>query len=310
VRFWPARAGSVTVPAPMRFLLGFLVTACAAPRAPAPAFAPPPIRSAQPAMVTDPDPEPTAADTPPRAQPKLAEPLGWVLPVDHGVRADRAGEGEFRAPRYHGMHNGVDLLAPLGTPVLSPCDGRARAGKNSSHGKWLHVACELPRRDGLQRTLWASFFFAHLSSQAFADEALHSVRRGETIGAVGKTGNASAASVAAHLHLEAIVHETEASALAERHSGRDQSDTDAAHELREAIRSACLEPNGFARRGNELWRARRVDPVVLLECFGADKPAYTRPAGEMAEASRRWSAIYTATSFDIDTEFVPSAGDQ
>ncbi len=262
----------------------------------------PPVRSApiaadpaplEPARIAAPAPAPAE---PPRALPRWV----WVLPVDHGIRADRGGAGGFLAPRAHGKHNGIDLLAPLGTPVRAPCAGKARAGQNSSHGKWVQLVCALPSELGLEPARRVSLFFAHLKDVAGLGEAMAEVAAGAELGSVGKTGNASSAIIAAHLHLEAIVHDDEPSALAEHHSGRDQSDTRGAREVGGALSSRCLGPAGLASKAESLWRARRADPFVLLVCLGAEKPAYTRPSGKLAEASYPWSSEYSATGFDVD----------
>jgi murein DD-endopeptidase MepM/ murein hydrolase activator NlpD len=250
------------------------------------------------AVVTASAPEPTAVASATPIAPLPAR-FGWVLPLDHGVRGDRAGRGWFLAPRYHGKHNGVDLLAPIGTAVLAPCSGKAVVGKNSSHGKWAHVVCPLPAELGATRTYYVSFFFAHLSRVAFDDADTHDVSLGDTVGAVGKSGNAAGASVAPHLHLEAAVQDSELAALAERHSGRDNSDTDGSREVAPLLASRCLEPNELAR-DDEIWRNRRVDPFVLLTCLGADRPGYQKPKGSLAESSHRWSEQYRAR-FDVDS---------
>jgi hypothetical protein len=144
-----------------------------------------------------------------------------------------------------------------------------------------------------------------LTDVAGLGDAMSEVAEGAVLGSVGKTGNASAAIVAAHLHLEAILQDTEESALAERHSGRDQNDTQAAREVDGFLRAKCLDPSGLAPKGSELWRARRADPFILLTCFGANKPAYTRPSGKLALASYPWSSEYSAKSFDVDRETLP-----
>ena len=224
-----------------------------------------------------------------------------MLPVDHGLRADRGGAGGFLAPRAHGSHNGVDLLAPLGTPVLAPCAGKARAGKNPSHGKWVQLVCPLPSALAFAAERRASIFFAHLGDVADFEGSSRDVAAGVALGTVGKTGNASAAVIAAHLHLEISLHDDEAGALAESHSGRDQTDTRAAHEVDAFLRERCLGPSGLARGSEPSWRARRVDPFVLLTCFGAKKPPYAKPAGKLAEASYPWSSQYSAQAFDVDS---------
>lgn len=294
----------------MRFAFAFVVSGCAtAAPAGAPPSAPPPAAAAAPTTaqaVTPPPPTPEASVPVVDENPRF----GWVLPLDHGIRNDKGGQGAFLAPRYHGQHNGVDLLAPLGTAVLAPCAGEARAGHNSSHGKWLHLICALPRELGLDPGARVSLFFAHLSSVTVDESEAHAVKLGERVGAVGKTGNASGAAVAPHLHFEAIVQDSSDAALAERHSGRDQSETEAGRALAGEFARGCLAETGLGRKEGELWRARRVDPFVLLICLGAEKPAYSRPSGKLAEASYPWSTSYTATSFDVDTVSLGAPSEQ
>ncbi|MBK7583969.1 MAG: M23 family metallopeptidase [Myxococcales bacterium] len=248
---------------------------------------------------------------PPSAPPQVspapveAPSFHWVLAVDHGIRGDKAGAGGFLAPRSHGSHNGLDLLAPLGTPVLAPCSGKARAGRNPSHGKWVHLVCPLPAQLGLGRGRHASFFFAHLNDTAELGAEFGVAPAGGVVGSVGKTGNASGGAVSPHLHFEAIIHDTEANALAETHSGRDQSETAAAGELGLALQQRCLGPSGLEAHHKLIWRARRIDPFVLLVCLGAAKPTFKRPPGKLGEASYAWSTAYQATGFDVDSQALP-----
>lgn len=295
----------VTVRRVKAFAFGALAVAggCAAPQPPAVAAPPTEVR----APAEAPRPRPSADAAPPPEPAAPPEPWAWVLPVDHGIRADRGGGGAFLAPRAHGSHNGVDLLAPVGTPVRAPCAGKARSGQNSSHGKWAQLVCPLPSELGLPKERRVSVFYAHLQQiEGLGDEPKH-VALGAALGTVGKSGNASSNIIAAHLHLELAVHDDEQHALADRHSGREQSDSAGAHELDAALRSRCLEPEGIAREGEPLWRARRADPFVILTCFGARKPPYTRPQGKLAEASFAWSTRYRAKTFDVDREgFAPA----
>jgi murein DD-endopeptidase MepM/ murein hydrolase activator NlpD len=261
----------------------------------------------------EPEPAPAlaraAAQPPvPPSVPPLKPTFSWVLPVDHGVRNDDGGEGGFLAPRYHGRHNGLDLLAPLGTPVLAPCEGKARAGESRSFGRWVQLVCALPNELGAGRTLFASFFYSHLSKTVAVRGRQPAepiaVRRGASVGAVGKSGNASGAKIAPHLHLEVTIHADEASALADTHSGRDQSSTPAAELFLRELTRRCLEPNGLAPRSGASSRARRVDPFLLLVCLAGDKPAFSTPRAPLDRAAERWSLHYSAARFQVDA---PSA---
>jgi peptidoglycan hydrolase CwlO-like protein len=111
----------------------------------------------------------------------VAMPSGWagtleVCPVD-GPRA--FGDG-FGAPRYAGgyhLHAGVDILAPLGTPIRAPFDGTARASQNTLGGLAVYVYGA------------AGYVYnAHLSG--YSDRSNGPVQAGDVIGYVGSTGDA------------------------------------------------------------------------------------------------------------------------
>ncbi len=228
--------------------------------------------------------------------------VGWVLPVDHGIRADKAGQGQFLAPRYHGKHNGVDLLAPIGTPVLAACAGEAIQGVLGGYGRVVKLVCPLPADWGKG---YLSLFYSHLSKQLLTTDVYTRVELGQELGAVGKSGNASGASVMPHLHLELIVHPTERAAKDETHSGRDQSDNQAAGALVAQIEERCLAPAGVELSAG-MRRHRRLDPYVVLSCMGAKKPALTPANGALRGASTPWHALYTARESNPDITLLPT----
>ncbi len=85
-------------------------------------------------------------------------------------------------------HEGVDIFAKRGTPVVAAVDGRiSRTGNTGLGGKqvWL--------RDGI---LGNSLYYAHLDS--IMVQSGTSVKIGDTLGTVGSTGNAEGG--APHLH--------------------------------------------------------------------------------------------------------------
>lgn len=75
------------------------------------------------------------------------------------------------------QHQGVDIFAPRGTPVLAVAPGVARASSNRLGGKVIWH-----RTDKGQ-----NFYYAHLDSQAISRKR---VKVGDTLGFVGNTGNA------------------------------------------------------------------------------------------------------------------------
>jgi hypothetical protein len=94
------------------------------------------------------------------------------------------------------LHKGVDIAAPMGTPVLAAADGViARTGVDPGYGRFIEVA-----HKGGMGTL-----YGHLS--AFEVRPGMAVRLGQPIGRIGSTGS----STGAHLHFE--VHDPHGRAL-------------------------------------------------------------------------------------------------
>ncbi len=108
------------------------------------------------------------------------------------IRNDSRGDGFFAAKRSGSrVHNGIDLLANMGTPVLAARSGLVIEA-TSSKGMGNYVI--LKHSGGL------TTIYGHLSSIDTKKGML--VRQGEIIGRVGKTGNANHPDMLPHLHFE------------------------------------------------------------------------------------------------------------
>ena len=153
--------------------------------------------------------------------PKLAKPLPPGLPTGGATDMPRAGVGVggasssgqsgsssyggssyggFRAPPAYAlsarpssrslfMHEGVDLVASTGTPVVAAADGIVvGAAPNGRYGNWIRL-----EHGGKLATV-----YGHLSGFASGLQPGMVVSRGDVIGYVGSTGR----STGAHLHFE------------------------------------------------------------------------------------------------------------
>lgn len=111
------------------------------------------------------------------------------------VRHDPHGQGVFGAPRSgRRLHRGIDLVAPVGTPVRAVQGGWVTVvQRDRGMGNYVVIR----HHDALET------LYAHLS-RLDVRPGQH-VRQGATIGTVGKTGNARARDMAPHLHFE--IHE-------------------------------------------------------------------------------------------------------
>jgi murein DD-endopeptidase MepM/ murein hydrolase activator NlpD len=113
-----------------------------------------------------------------------------MVPVD-GIRVSQVPDN-FSAGRGGRAHNAHDLLAKRGTPVLAADDGRIiRLASNALGGITIYAT------DPAQRLV---YYYAHLDSYAPGLKAGASIGKGELLGFVGSTGNAT--DTAPHLHFQ------------------------------------------------------------------------------------------------------------
>ena len=92
------------------------------------------------------------------------------------------------APRSGGRtHKGVDMAAARGTPLVAMDNGKIRLGWHYAGGRQVYVYAD----NG------TFYYYAHLSGYASGLSSGQRVAKGQTIGYVGSTGNASTS----HLHL-------------------------------------------------------------------------------------------------------------
>lgn len=110
-----------------------------------------------------------------------------VSPVPGGFTSSGFGNRVDPFTGANSFHEGLDLCAPRGTPVVAPADGVVRfAGTRSGYGLTIGI----DHGNGI--TTW----FAHVGS--FKVSVGQSVKRGQTIATVGTSGRATAP----HVHYE------------------------------------------------------------------------------------------------------------
>lgn len=151
---------------------------------------------------------PTDDDNPPPRVP-AASPAPAATPVDGNsststspllipVRDVQAGQLQdtFADARGEGrMHDAIDIMAPAGTPVLAVADGHVEKLFTSKPGGLTLYQFDPTRTH--------AYYYAHLQGYAPGIVEGKALRRGETIGYVGATGNADPA--APHLHFAVFV---------------------------------------------------------------------------------------------------------
>lgn len=108
------------------------------------------------------------------------------------VRNDAYGDGEFGMKRRNGRtHSGIDIKAPIGTPVMASKSGLAFClNVPTGYGKYVLIY----HPDGMLT------LYGHLSEWAI--ESATRARQGQVVGMVGKTGNANSKLMESHLHFE------------------------------------------------------------------------------------------------------------
>jgi murein DD-endopeptidase MepM/ murein hydrolase activator NlpD len=127
-----------------------------------------------------------AAATPPRPTPTPAPVSNAGAEMACPVAGPRSFADTWGAPRSGGRsHQGVDMMAPSGTPLVAVESGSATFKTNRLGGNavWLTGASG------------TKYYYAHLSAW---EGSSRRVSQGDVIGYVGKTGNTSVD----HLHFE------------------------------------------------------------------------------------------------------------
>lgn len=118
-------------------------------------------------------------------------PPGLLVPVQ-GVTPGQL-QDTFTDARSEGrVHDAIDIMAPAGTPVLAVADGTVEKLFTSERGGLTVYQFE---PDGVY-----CYYYAHLDRYADGLAEKQVVKRGDVIGYVGSTGNASPD--APHLHFE------------------------------------------------------------------------------------------------------------
>ena len=120
----------------------------------------------------------------------MATPLGASLGLaPYGGFGAAAPKAASRSTLF--MHEGIDLVAPSGTPVYAAADGVVvGAAPNGRYGNWIRI----------EHGNKLATVYGHLKAFAPGIEPGESVVRGELIGFVGSTGR----STGAHLHFELL----------------------------------------------------------------------------------------------------------
>jgi len=121
----------------------------------------------------------------------------FLCPIEYKggifVRCDSRGDGFFDSPRSgNRLHEGIDLFARIGAPVLAVRSGKVLVSKEQHKGMGNYIVIRHP--DNLVT------IYGHLS-RIYVKRGRW-VRQGEVIGEVGKTGNANYSDIQPHLHFE------------------------------------------------------------------------------------------------------------
>ncbi len=126
---------------------------------------------------------------------KLQAPTGCAeIKSWHGDFSDMDGTKRDQ------MHRGLDIVAPLGTPVISAAPGKViykdkqAAGGNSLmiwHGQDVHGNHVIS-------------YYAHLGEFKIEKDAI--IKRGDTVGTLGASGNNMPRSGTPHLHFEVLIY--------------------------------------------------------------------------------------------------------
>jgi murein DD-endopeptidase MepM/ murein hydrolase activator NlpD len=117
-----------------------------------------------------------------------------MIPVA-GVKREQL-QDTFNAARSAGrVHNAIDIMAPLGTPVKAVSDGEIAKFFDSDRGGITIYQYSPDKR--------YVYYYAHLQKRADNLKEKDFVKKGTVIGFVGDTGNSGAGNY--HLHFSIAI---------------------------------------------------------------------------------------------------------
>jgi murein DD-endopeptidase MepM/ murein hydrolase activator NlpD len=119
---------------------------------------------------------------------------GLLIPVS-GILAKQLSDTFTQSRGAGRLHDAIDIMAPRGTPVVAVADGRVAKLFNSKPG-----GLTLYQFDAEEKL---AYYYAHLDSYAPTLVEGQQLRRGDVIGYVGSTGNASPDGP--HLHFAVFI---------------------------------------------------------------------------------------------------------
>ena len=171
-----------------------------------------------------------------------------------------AVESEFGAARDAGRreHEGIDIFAKRGTPVVAVRAGRADADTNGLGGNvvWLRES-----RSGRR------FYYAHLDRWAFDGTA--SVRAGDVLGYVGNTGNARTTSP--HLHFGIYERGAVDPLPFVRRDDPTPAAVDGLDRLAERVRVSAARTAVLDGAGTNAAVARQLDRAAAVRVLGVTR---------------------------------------
>jgi murein DD-endopeptidase MepM/ murein hydrolase activator NlpD len=131
---------------------------------------------------------------------QYSAPAGALMIPVTGVKREQLTD-TFSASRSGGrVHDAIDIMAPLGTPVIATADGEIAKFFDSKNGGITIYQYSADKK--------YVYYYAHLQKRADNLKEKDFVRQGTVIGYVGDTGNAGAGNY--HLHFSISLPENPA----------------------------------------------------------------------------------------------------
>jgi murein DD-endopeptidase MepM/ murein hydrolase activator NlpD len=126
--------------------------------------------------------------------PPSAQAPDLLIPVS-GILAKQLNDTFTQSRGAGRLHDAIDIMAPRGTPVVAVADGRVAKLFNSKPGGLTVYQFDAEEK--------LAYYYAHLDSYAPTLAEGQQLRRGDVIGYVGSTGNASPDGP--HLHFAVFI---------------------------------------------------------------------------------------------------------